>query len=87
MDKIQVLIVDDQRLVREGIASILDIQDGITVIGTADNGVTGTKAAMDARPDIILMDIRMPCPGWDPGDRGASQEGFLRQDHHAHDLR
>ncbi|KAA3656982.1 MAG: DNA-binding response regulator [Chloroflexi bacterium] len=60
MSNISVLVVDDQRLVREGIASLLDIQDGVQVIGQAVNGEDAVKTAVSLNPDIILMDIRMP---------------------------
>jgi DNA-binding NarL/FixJ family response regulator len=60
MTDIRVLIVDDQRLVREGIASLLDIQEGITVIGTAVDGQQAIARAEEMLPDIILMDVRMP---------------------------
>ena len=60
MTDIRVLIVDDQRLVREGIASLLEIQDGIAVIGTAVDGQQAIAQAEEALPDVILMDIRMP---------------------------
>lgn len=57
---VRVLIVDDQRLMREGIASLLKIQDGIEVIGTAANGQEALEQAMSQQPDVILMDVRMP---------------------------
>ncbi len=60
MTEIRVLIVDDQRLVREGIASLLEIQDGITVIGTAVDGQQAAALAEELRPDVVLMDVRMP---------------------------
>ncbi len=60
MNEIKVLIVDDQRLVREGIASLLEIQEGLTITGTAENGRAGVQMAMEMHPDIVLMDIRMP---------------------------
>ena len=60
MTDIRVLIVDDQRLVREGIASLLEIQDGITVIGTAVDGRQAITQAEAMLPDVILMDVRMP---------------------------
>jgi DNA-binding NarL/FixJ family response regulator len=59
MTDIQVLIVDDQRLVREGIASLLEIQDGITVIGIAADGQQAIAQAKDMLPDVILIDVRM----------------------------
>jgi DNA-binding NarL/FixJ family response regulator len=60
MNNISVLVVDDQRLVREGIASLLDIQDGVQVVGQAVNGQDAVETAVSLQPDIILMDVRMP---------------------------
>jgi DNA-binding NarL/FixJ family response regulator len=58
--KIRVLVADDQRLVRDGIASLLSIQDGIEVVGTASNGEEAVEQALEQKPDVALMDIRMP---------------------------
>jgi len=60
MPDIKVLVVDDQRLVREGIASLLDIQDGIEVVGLAIDGRQALVRAIELQPDVILMDVRMP---------------------------
>lgn len=57
---VRVLVVDDQQLMREGIASLLKIQDGIEIIGTAANGQEALERAVSMRPDVILMDVRMP---------------------------
>ena len=57
---VRVLVVDDQQLVREGIASLLRVQDGITVVGTATNGQEALEQTRVLRPDVILMDVRMP---------------------------
>jgi DNA-binding NarL/FixJ family response regulator len=57
---VRVLVVDDQRLMRDGIASLLGIQDGIEVVGMAANGEEALAVAMALRPDVILMDVRMP---------------------------
>ncbi len=57
---VTVLVVDDQRLVREGIASLLNIQEGISVVGEAVDGQEAIDKALALRPDIILMDVRMP---------------------------
>jgi DNA-binding NarL/FixJ family response regulator len=56
---VRVLVVDDQQLVRDGIASLLDVQDGIAVVGTATNGQEALEQALELRPDVILMDVRM----------------------------
>lgn len=57
---VRVLVVDDQRLMREGIASLLQIQEGVEVVGTASNGEEALEQALSLRPDVILMDVRMP---------------------------
>jgi DNA-binding NarL/FixJ family response regulator len=57
---IRVLVVDDQRLMRDGIASLLSIQEGIDVVGTAADGQEALAQARALRPDVILMDVRMP---------------------------
>ncbi|WP_131737438.1 response regulator [Actinomadura roseirufa] len=58
MNDIRVLVADDQELVREGIASLLSLQPGIDVVGTARDGTEAVDAAPSA--DVILMDVRMP---------------------------
>lgn len=57
---VRVLVVDDQQLMREGIASLLRIQNGIEIIGTAANGQEALEQAVSLQPDVILMDVRMP---------------------------
>jgi DNA-binding NarL/FixJ family response regulator len=57
---VRVLVVDDQRLMREGIASLLGIQPGISVVGMAVDGQDAVAQALALQPDVILMDVRMP---------------------------
>jgi len=57
---VTVLVVDDQRLVREGIASLLGIQPGISVVGVAANGKEAVERVLALAPDVVLMDVRMP---------------------------
>jgi DNA-binding NarL/FixJ family response regulator len=57
---IRVLIVDDQELVRQGMAAILAAQEGFFVAGQAANGKEACAAALELKPDVVLMDIRMP---------------------------
>ena len=57
---VHVLVVDDQQLIRDGIASLLSIQEGIEVVGTAADGQEAIEQALKLSPDVILMDIRMP---------------------------
>ena len=59
-DEITVLLVDDQDLFREGVRVIIDAQDGMRVIGAAGNGVEAVRLVDELRPDVVLMDIRMP---------------------------
>ncbi|MGW8958705.1 response regulator [Paenibacillus sp. NPDC055715] len=54
------MIVDDQRLMREGLATIISLEPGIEVIGTAVDGRDAYAKALEWRPDVVLMDIRMP---------------------------
>jgi DNA-binding NarL/FixJ family response regulator len=57
---VRVLVVDDQRLVREGIASLLGIQPGIEVVGMAADGKDAVEQTIALGPDVVLMDVRMP---------------------------
>ena len=59
-DQIRVLVADDQELVRGGFALILDAQPDIAVVGEAADGAEAIAAAGRLRPDVVLMDVRMP---------------------------
>lgn len=61
---IRVVLVDDQRVVREGLTTLLDLLPGIDVVGSGGDGEQALTLAADLRPDVILMDLRMPrCDG------------------------
>jgi DNA-binding NarL/FixJ family response regulator len=57
---VRVVLVDDQQLVRAGIAFILSTEPGVEVVSEASNGELGLEAVRGHRPDVVLMDIRMP---------------------------
>ncbi|MFZ5915632.1 MAG: response regulator [Chloroflexota bacterium] len=57
---LRVLLVDDQALIREGLTIILNAQPDIRVVGQAADGQEGIELAEQLRPDVILMDIKMP---------------------------
>lgn len=60
MSRIRVLLVDDQALFREGLRMILATYEGIEVVGEAANGAEALRLAPAARPDVVLMDLKMP---------------------------
>jgi DNA-binding NarL/FixJ family response regulator len=71
---VRVLVADDQELVREGIASLLGIQPGITVVGTARDGAAAAELAVALAADVVLMDVRMP------GGDGTQAAALIRRE-------
>jgi DNA-binding NarL/FixJ family response regulator len=57
---IRIVLVDDQKLLRQGIQTLLELEDDLRVVGTATNGREALEVVASARPDVVLMDIRMP---------------------------
>ena len=60
MTSIRVLICDDQDMIRQGLKTILDRQDDMSVVGLAADGLQAVQMAHDLKPDVVLMDIKMP---------------------------
>ncbi|GGD89112.1 response regulator transcription factor [Paenibacillus nasutitermitis] len=60
MNAIRLVIADDQMLTREGLRTILDLEDDMNVVGTASNGLEACELAEALRPDLVLMDVQMP---------------------------
>jgi DNA-binding NarL/FixJ family response regulator len=57
---IRVLLVDDHQVVRRGLRTFLEVQGDIEVVGEAGDGAEGVERAQELRPDVILMDVKMP---------------------------
>lgn len=60
MEQINVLLIDDHRIVLQGLRDFLELQDGIEIIGEASSGEEGSRLAADLLPDVVLMDLVMP---------------------------
>ncbi|HET9829890.1 MAG TPA: response regulator transcription factor [Nocardioidaceae bacterium] len=58
--RIRVVVADDQRVVREGLTMLVGLIEGVDVVATAANGVEAVEQAGELRPDVVLMDLRMP---------------------------
>jgi len=70
---IRVLIADDQRVVRDGLSMLVALIDGVQVVGTACDGAEAVRLAEAHRPDVIMMDLRMP------GTDGIAATAALRE--------
>ena len=74
-EAIRVLLADDQRVVREGLATLLGLLDGVEVVGAVGDGEDAVALAAEVRPDVVLMDLRMPgCGGVEATRRMREQD-------------
>jgi len=60
LNMIQILLVDDQHIIRQGLKSMLELNSDMQIIGEAENGQRALEQISTLRPDVVLMDIRMP---------------------------
>ena len=60
MKKIRILLVDDHTIMRMGLATLLESEPGMCVIGEAENGKAAVRLARELKPDIVIMDLMMP---------------------------
>lgn len=60
MNPVRVLLVDDHSLFRAGLCMLLSLRVEVQVVGEAEDGVTAVTLAAEVRPDVVLMDLRMP---------------------------
>jgi DNA-binding NarL/FixJ family response regulator len=76
---LRLLVADDEKVVREGLATLLSMLPGIEVIGTAVDGADAVRQAMTAVPDIVLMDLHMPnCDGVEATRRIVERQPRIR---------
>jgi YesN/AraC family two-component response regulator len=57
---IRILLVDDHKIMRDGLRSLIEKQNGMAVVGEAENGRTAIRLTRKLQPDVIVMDINMP---------------------------
>jgi DNA-binding NarL/FixJ family response regulator len=75
---ITVLIVDDQRVVRDGLRMIVGLMSGVEVVGVVDGGAMAIETSEDLHPDVVLMDLRMPGVGGVEATRVIIEQGHAR---------
>jgi DNA-binding NarL/FixJ family response regulator len=91
MKRIRILLAEDQTLMRQGLKTLLELEDDLRVIGEAEDGSQAVKLALELHPEIVLMDVQMPlmngveataalCQAW-PGAKVIILTTFDRDDY------
>ena len=80
-EPLRILVADDQDLVRRGFQVILDSYPGIQVVGLARDGEEAVDLAQSLKPDVVLMDIRMPRKNGIEATRDITHNPLLRRTH------
>lgn len=75
--RVHVLLADDEPLVRAGLAMLLDAEEDLVVVGEADSGEQALEQAARLRPDVIVMDARMPGMGGVEATRRIAEDSFV----------
>src|SRR5689334_24594588 len=87
VEKIKVLIADDHRVVREGLAAILKMKDDIHIVGEAQDGMEAIEKVKTLVPDVVLMDVSMPRMGGVEATRQIKREfPHIRSEEHTSEL-
>ena len=86
-EKISLLLVDDQKLLREGIRILLEFEEDLSVVGEAANGQEAIDLYAELHPDLVLMDVQMPGMNGLDATAPHPRAGPKGEDHHFNDFR
>ena len=75
---VSIVVADDHEVVRTGFAGLLNTQPDFTVVGTAADGAAAVRVCLDERPDVVLMDVRMPVVDGIEAPAGSSGPASVR---------